>query len=85
MFLDTCWVGFHPFRSTYPETATRFGGLFVVRVDGCSQLIAYCDLVADTGCDDELRGTNEVFQVRRRVFAELEVTGVEVPSRRVSD
>lgn len=70
-----------PFRSTYPETATRFGGLFVMRVDSCSWLVAHGDLVADAGCDDELRGTHEVSQIRRGVLVELEVTGVEVPGR----
>jgi hypothetical protein len=66
------------------ETASSFGGLLVMCVDGCLQLVAHGDLVADTGCDDELRGTDEVLQVGWGVLAELEVTGVEVPRRRIS-
>lgn len=50
-----------------------------MRVDGGLQLIAHGDFVADTGCDDELRGPDEVTQVGWGVFAQLEVAGVEVP------
>lgn len=61
------------------EAAAGFSRLRVVRVDGGLQLIAHGDFVADTGCDDELRGPDEVSQVGWGVFAQLEVAGVEVP------
>lgn len=67
------------------ETATRFGGFLVMRVDGCPQLIAHGDLVADTSCNDKLCGAGEVLQIGWGILPELEVTRVEVPIRRISD
>lgn len=47
--------------------------------DAGGQRIAHGDLVADTRCDDELCGPDELFQVLWRVGAELELVVVEVP------
>lgn len=66
-------------RSTYPEPATCGGGFFEVLRDGSGQRVADGNLVADAGCDDELFGLDECFQVLGRVGAELELAGVEVP------
>ena len=69
------------------EAAARGGRFFDVLRDGRGERIAHGDLVTDAGCDDELRGLDELFQVFGRVGAEFELAGIEVPEERgwVSD